>query len=115
MLGRATQGLIDPALRGVELIDLAPIGIHLVIAQAERNFPLIAIHLDDLRRDVVTRLELLFHANVRIESDFADMNQTLDIAIELDEESEIGDLADLAGNAIADPILVGNLLFPRIA
>ena len=71
-----------------------------MITQTERDLPLFAIHLDDLRRDFVLQFELLFHANVRIQTDFTDMNQTLDIAIELNKEPEIGNLAHLAGDAV---------------
>ena len=99
----------------MKFIDLSPIGIQLVIAQAQRNLPLFAIDLDDLRRHVIQRLELLFHANVSVQSGFADVNQTFDVAFQFDEEPEVGDLADLAGDAIADLVPVRDLLFPRIA
>ena len=66
------------ALRGMELIHLATVGIQLMIAKVERNFPFIAIHLDDLRCDIITpQFELFFHAHVGVH--FADVDQAFHV------------------------------------
>ncbi|HKE62507.1 MAG TPA: hypothetical protein VKB33_08550, partial [Nitrospira sp.] len=47
LLGSTAQALIRRALCGVVFIHVATLGIRLMIAKAQGNFSLFAIHLDD--------------------------------------------------------------------
>src|SRR5262245_4193481 len=95
LFGRTTQALIRRALRRVVFIHMATLGIQLMIAAAQRNFSLFAIHLDYFRRHLILELELLFEFRTLVQTRFTDVDQSLYAAFQLNKDPEIRHLRDL--------------------
>src|SRR5688572_8541848 len=89
--------------------------ILLRLLHAERDLLLVRIDLEHDRVDRFTNAdELRWMANIARPAHLADVNETLDTRLELDESAVVGDRDNLARYTRADRILLGDIL-PRIA
>ena len=80
------------------VLNLLAFPIKLMVSKTEGDLALFSIDFDYLRRDIVLQLKLFFELRGRLQAGFAHMNQSLNLAIEFDENPKVGNLCHLASH-----------------
>src|SRR5262245_16578217 len=98
----------------MKFIDFPAIGIYIMVAEAECDLPFFTIDLDNFGCHFIHHLEFVFEFGLLVKTSLADVDQPFDSSLQLDEDAEVCNLADLPNCRIANRKSARNLVVPWI-
>src|SRR4029079_3752504 len=98
---------------GLFALALAVLGAAGLLA-GQADLALAAIDAEDLDLDLVADVDHLFGAVDLVVGQLGDVEQPFEARLKLDEDAEVGELRDLAGDGVAGAVALGDVGLPRV-